>query len=595
MRIQSQTRSSLVTLAYMATKSGIPTQKHAGSGLLYIDMPVRMLCAYADEETPTTGVFLTRLEEKTPGNWVLEADPPRDLLQGSELSFPSWLAFDNSYELSPHGLYVSAVGPCFDVSRTFSGELYFVPFDTNGSPVAKTRLGLSGWTGMPHSVSVSKDCVLFLQSQRWDTTFDHDTIFLVDNDNGDRPAEAVPVRLYLDDARDVEWKPLVLSVQWSSETSKSSRTVHIVVEERGKKEAWQVRLTPSAPEDLFVGFLGFATHQLLQDGCISSMAAFSNNEGAHVLTTRSTFDTPCITELVSMPTHNSSGKPQVRLLDKVLFNESTATHQNITVPSSCATYTIQAFLHKPTGTAPQGEKHPVVLLIHGGPSDAWRNNWTRNWNPHLWTAAGFAVVTPNLSGSTGFGLPFALSVHQNWGGRPLADIVSVLDHLTANADTYGVDVDRVVAAGPSFGGFLINFLAGHPALARRFRALIVHGGIFHTQNLLAADVPVVFAADFGGLPWEREAVEVWRHWDPAALVGEWTTPVLFTHGNIDYRVPVTEALAAFHAARLRGVPTELLIFPDEAHQIVKSGNIIQWQTKLLEWSLRWTASVSYSP
>lgn len=229
---------------------------------------------------------------------------------------------------------------------------------------------------------------------------------------------------------------------------------------------------------------------------------------------------------------------------------------------------IQSFLLKPQEQ--KSEPSPWLLWIHGGPMSQWRDGWHWRWNPLFFVAQGYAVALPNPRGSTGEGQEFIDGIWNNeWGGRCFHDLIHVTEHLTQRED---LDSKQYAAMGGSFGGYMVNWMAGH---TERFRCFISHAGLYHFPTFFGTtDMPAWFAFEKGLDPFQdREALELHS---PHRRISKWKTPTLVIHGEKDYRVPVSEALMLFNALQMHNVPSELLVFPDENHWILKPRNIRVW-------------------
>jgi dipeptidyl aminopeptidase/acylaminoacyl peptidase len=237
---------------------------------------------------------------------------------------------------------------------------------------------------------------------------------------------------------------------------------------------------------------------------------------------------------------------------------------------------VHGWLLKPVGLE-SGKKYPLVYLIHGGPQGAWNDHFHYRWNPQVYAAAGYAVAMVNFHGSTGYGQGFTDSIRRDWGGKPYDDLMLGLDHLIEEHDF--IDGSRIGAAGASYGGYMINWIAGHND---RFRCLVNHDGLFSTRSMYYSTEELWFPEwDLGGTPWE--AAETYRRWDPSEFVENWKTPMLVIHGQLDYRVPDTEGLSAFTALQRRGIESKLLYFPDEDHWVMKPQNMKLWHETVLGW------------
>lgn len=226
----------------------------------------------------------------------------------------------------------------------------------------------------------------------------------------------------------------------------------------------------------------------------------------------------------------------------------------------------------------RGRKWPLAVLIHGGPQGAWNNSWSTRWNPAVFAEQGYIVVAPNPTGSTGYGMSLQDGIQNQWGGRPYEDIVHAVDFVAATFPY--VDMSRAVALGASYGGYMINWIQGQP-LGRRFRALVNHDGVFSTLNQYSSEELFFPLHDFGGSLWEHRAG--YEQWDPARYTGNWATPTLIIHNELDYRLPVTEGLSAFNVLQSRKVPSRFLSFPDENHWVLKPENSLMWHKEVLGW------------
>jgi len=241
---------------------------------------------------------------------------------------------------------------------------------------------------------------------------------------------------------------------------------------------------------------------------------------------------------------------------------------------------IQNFELKPPGFDPK-RKYPVLMLIHGGPQGEWGESWTYRWNAQVFAAAGYLVEMPNPRGSFGYGQKFTDDVSQDWGGKAYNDLMAVADYV---AKLPYADSDRMAAAGGSYGGYMTNWILGH---TNRFKCLVTHAGVYDLRAEAEATEELWFPMwEFGGMPWETP--ENYDKWSPSKFTQEFRTPTLVIHGELDYRIPYTQALQLYTALQLHKVPSELLIFPDEGHWVLKPQNSALWYKTFLEWVDRWT-------
>jgi dipeptidyl aminopeptidase/acylaminoacyl peptidase len=246
---------------------------------------------------------------------------------------------------------------------------------------------------------------------------------------------------------------------------------------------------------------------------------------------------------------------------------------------------VQGFLVKPPNWQ-AGKKYPAILLIHGGPQGAWLDQWHGRWNYQMFAATGAALVIINPRGSFGYGQQFVDDVSKGWGGKVYTDLMNGLD--AALAKNSWIDPNALGAAGGSFGGYMVDWIAGH---TNRFKALVTHAGPFNLENMATATEELWFPDwEYGGPYWDPKAMaSQYRVYSPHLFVKNFKTPTLVTGGELDYRVPYTEDLSMFTALQRMNVPSRLVIFPDEGHWIGKPqnqklwwGEVQGWMTKYLE-------------
>ncbi len=236
---------------------------------------------------------------------------------------------------------------------------------------------------------------------------------------------------------------------------------------------------------------------------------------------------------------------------------------------------IQSLLVKPPGFQPD-RKYPGLMLIHGGPQGAWDNAWGYRWNAQLFASHGYVVMMTNFHGSTGYGQKFVEEISGDWGGAAYEDLMKAADYL---ASLPYVDRSRIGAAGASFGGYMINWMAGH---TDRFKALVSHDGVYDNRSMYGTTEELWFPEfELRGTPWEKSSL--YEKWSPSNFVQNIRTPMLIVQGEQDFRVPVGQGLQLFTALQRRGVPSRLLYFPDEGHWVLKPRNSELWYQTVLEW------------
>jgi dipeptidyl aminopeptidase/acylaminoacyl peptidase len=238
---------------------------------------------------------------------------------------------------------------------------------------------------------------------------------------------------------------------------------------------------------------------------------------------------------------------------------------------------IQYWLIKPPNFDPQ-KKYPVVFLIHGGPQGAWEDGWSTRWNPSLWAAQGWVVAAPNPRGSTGFGQKLVDEISGDWGGKVMTDLNAVFDAVSAMPF---VDGSRAGIAGASYGGYAVDWILGH---TNRFKAAVTHDGVFNLESMTMATEELWFPDwEFGGAPWDAKARASFAKWSPHLYANNIKTPTLIITNELDYRVPVDQGLQMFTVLRRNGVPSEMLVFPDEGHWVLKALNSRVWHEAIFGW------------
>jgi dipeptidyl aminopeptidase/acylaminoacyl peptidase len=243
--------------------------------------------------------------------------------------------------------------------------------------------------------------------------------------------------------------------------------------------------------------------------------------------------------------------------------------------------TVHAWVVKPSNFQP-GRKYPVAFLIHGGPQGSFGNNFHYRWNPQTYAGAGYAAVMVDFHGSVGYGQAFTDSIRGDWGGKPLVDLQKGLDAALAKYPF--LDGSRVCALGASYGGYMINWIAGN--WPDRFRCLVNHDGNLDERMAYYATEELWFPEwEHGGTPWENPSGFT-KH-NPIDHVAKWKTPMLVIHGGRDYRVVDTQGMATFTALQRKGIPSRFLYFPDENHWVLKPANSILWHDTVIGWLDRW--------
>ena len=235
----------------------------------------------------------------------------------------------------------------------------------------------------------------------------------------------------------------------------------------------------------------------------------------------------------------------------------------------------------------ESKKYPTLLFCEGGPQSPVSQFWSYRWNIQIMAANGYVVVLPNRHGLPGFGSEWNEQISGDWTGQCMNDYLSAIDDAAANLPF--VDKDRLGAVGASFGGFSVYYLAGHHD--KRFKCFISHDGAFNLESMYTDTEEAWFSNweyedAFWNKPLTANAKKTYDN-SPHKFVDKWDTPILCIHGEKDYRINYNQGMGAFNAARMRGIPAELLIFPDENHWVLKPQNGILWQRTFFGWLDKW--------
>ncbi|MFN6934146.1 MAG: prolyl oligopeptidase family serine peptidase, partial [Tsuneonella sp.] len=226
---------------------------------------------------------------------------------------------------------------------------------------------------------------------------------------------------------------------------------------------------------------------------------------------------------------------------------------------------------------------PAILYVHGGPQGSFNDAWSSRWNPRVVASQGYAVVSVDFHGSTGYGQAFTDSITNDWGGKPLEDLQKGL--AAALALDPQIDGDNACAMGASYGGYMMNWIAGQ--WPDRFKCLVQHDGVFDARAMAFETEELWFDIwEHGGKTYFEDPA-AYERWNPVNHVDKWKTPMLVITGEKDFRIPYTQGLASFTALQMKGIPSQLLVFPDENHWVLKGKNSLQWHNTVFDWLSRW--------
>ncbi|KAF2102482.1 dipeptidyl-peptidase-like protein V precursor [Rhizodiscina lignyota] len=563
-----------IAIAFTATKaeggklfkSG-SVKSPASTAREFDTLKVRYWDHYHKKEKGT--LWYTTLERvKATPRYALNLDHLVDALKGTGIEFP-WcdgpFGEGGQYNLSPKGIILTVLDPGTDYTRRITNALYMIPvksFRESASPPIK--IDIPNFTGSASGAVFSPDAerFAFLKAKDWHGDESQRMLFVASTASPEKPQQ---VKLCTSEANTKEWDRSPESILWSE----IDQELYLSIEDAGHKKVFRIRFTEDGESWQAV------PRVLTGGGVVNDVYRRRNPHSLQILVTRSSLvDSSCfdiidvepveISLTSSFTDHGASFGLHPGQVSEFAFQ-------------GYGDYTVEAFLTKPSNFSPN-KKYPLALLMHGGPQSSWLNAWSTRWNPAVFAEQGYVVVSPNVTGSTGFGDDFSRAVLGDWGGRPYQDLVKCVDYVENNMEF--IDMERAVALGGSYGGYMANWIAGQP-LAKKFKALVCHDGIFTMANLLSSDIPATLPEDMGGTLWENQ--EAWDKYDPSRHTANWTQPMLFIHSDNDFRCPITEGLAAYTVCQQKKIPSRFLNFPDENHFVLKRANSLHWYRTVLGW------------
>jgi dipeptidyl aminopeptidase/acylaminoacyl peptidase len=478
-----------------------------------------------DGNTGESSVRLTRLDADVPSrNWG-----------GSE-----------EYAISPDGktLYFTARLRNRDEPTSTNFDVYSIPISGDGDLENLTEEN-EAWDTAP-VVSPDGRYLAYLSMSRPGFEADRFRIVLRDLQTGNK-------RLLAED-----WDRSPSSIAFT----RDSGALLMNAQDLGQRSLWRLDLDGSTPE------------KLVAEGTVSAF----DDAGKHIVFASRNLASPV--ELQVLDTNSSDSKQITSFGDRTLEGVTMGEFEQFSF-AGAGSDTVYGFVVKPAGFEP-GESYPVAFIIHGGPQGSSSNDFHYRWNPQTYAGQGFAVVMIDFHGSTGYGQDFTDSISNDWGGKPLQDLK--LGLAAALEKFEFLDGDRVCALGASYGGYMINWIAGQ--WPDRFRCLVNHDGIFDNRMMYYATEELWFPE------WEHsgpyfENPEAYEKYNPANYVDQWQTPMLVIHGQLDYRVPVTQGIATFTALQRKGIDSRFLYYPDENHWVLKPSNSMRWHEEVNAWLHRY--------
>jgi len=476
----------------------------------------------------------------------LDGGEPRDITPGDRDVPPFSLGGPDDYAVSPDGREV-----CFTrnddpvPAASTNAELYVVPV---AGGAARKIAGHPGYDGSPQ-YSPDGTRIAFRAQMRAGYESDRWRLMVYDRKAGTTANLTEAFDRHVD------------SFAWS----RDGKTLFFTAEDAGRSLLYAV---PAA---------GGAVRPVAGGATLGDVQAAA--DGRTLVLTDASFTHP--PEIYRVGVDGAGLLPLTRANDAFLANFGLRPAESVSYTGASGK-TVQAWIVKPADFDP-ARKYPLLVLVHGGPQGAWSDSWTYRWNAEVFAGAGYVAFLPNPRGSTGFGQEFIDDINADWGGRAYEDVMRGTDY--AESLPY-VDKGRTTAAGASYGGYLIDWIAGH---TDRYRALVSHDGVFDLPSMYGATEELWFPEwEFKGAYWDNP--EMYERWSPSRFVKGFKTPTLVIHGELDYRVPLEQGLGMFTALQRRGVPSRLLTFPDENHWVLKPANSVRWYQEVVGWLDRWTKS-----
>ena len=355
------------------------------------------------------------------------------------------------------------------------------------------------------------------------------------------------------------WDYSVDGFAWAAD----SKSLAVIVGDKGQKSLWSLDVAGTEPKSL------------VKMGNVTAV----QSAGTSWVYGLDTLSAPVDLWRLGSDGNESQAITQVNkeLLSKVKFGES----EQFTF-AGWNRETVHAYVVKPVDFDAK-KKYPLAFLIHGGPQGSFGNHFHYRWNPQVYAGRGYVAVMVDFHGSTGYGQAFTDSIRGDWGGKPLEDLQKGL--ASALARYPFIDKARACALGASYGGYMVNWIAG--LWNEPFKCLVNHDGNLD-ERMAYYDTEELWFPEWehGGVPWEQD-VGFTKH-NPIDHVGKWKTPMLVVHGGKDYRVVDTQGISTFTALQRRGIPSKFLYFPDENHWVLKPQNSLLWHETVLGWLDQWT-------
>jgi len=474
----------------------------------------------------------------------------RDVLAGTGLRLRPWDPGAAEFDIAPDGR---------EIALTF--DPHAEPGMTHQADIVVLNLATRRWRNLTADSGMSDEHPVYSPDGRAIAYHAYDTGRLF-NDQG---------HLRLLDRKSGAWTRLApaldratTNVQWSADGA----SLLFLCEDRGRIGLHRLAPGAASPELVIPG------------GTIGGFAR--SRDGRVIAFDRSTSSHP--PRLFAAAGDGTAERPIEHLNDALLARHALGETREYTV-KGWGGEPVQVFVTYPPDFDP-ARKWPLLHSIHGGPHNAHHDGWHYRWNGQVFAGAGHVVVAVNYHGSSGFGQRFLETITTRYGEKEMADVEAATDFLLARGY---VDRQRLVATGGSYGGFMVAYMNGRTT---RYKAFVCHAGCYDWVSMMATDGYRFFAEELGAFHWEDEARVIRQ--SPHHYVGAARTPTLVIHGELDYRVPATQALQYYNTLKAKGVPARLVYFPDENHWILKPKNSRLWYREFFAWIARFAGPAESS-
>jgi dipeptidyl aminopeptidase/acylaminoacyl peptidase len=485
--------------------------------------------------------------------FVVSADASgeaRDLTPGDHDVPPFNLGGQDMYAVSPDGQELAYTSNIDDVEATSTNnEIFLVPM-AGGAP---KKISTSPGNDNTPVYSPDGNHLAWRSMARGGFEADKESLMIYQRKLGQSRNATV------------NFDRSVGSVAWAPD----SKTIYFTAEDHGESPIWTLPLDGKQPKQI---------------ARVHADDLTLANDGSALFFSQVSVQAPSEIARIDLKQGGANLKPVAvtKMNDALLATIDMQPMESFQFPGA-NNESVEGFLVRPPGFD-STKKYPLKFLIHGGPQGSWGNSWSYRWNPQLFAATGnYVVVMINFHGSTGYGQKFTDSISGDWGGKPYEDLMKGLDYVEK---TYPfIDKNREAALGASYGGYMANWLLGH---TDRFKCIMSHDGMFNTESAYGTTEELWFNEwEFKGLPWKNR--ELYRKFSPHLFADKFKTPTLVVHGQLDFRLDVSEGFQLFTTLQRLNVPSKMLYFPDEGHWVLKPQNARLWYKTVNDWVDQWTA------